>query len=366
MKRCRLGILAFLCFAILAGSIPVFAQQSDIYAVYVNGVRINGAHPVLRDGIAYLPVNTMAQALGVSIHWDSRLNVIKINDQMLAARPFNDNGTLLLPVESVVQALNGTVEWDGRNQAIRISSKLYANGPNGQSAPSRTPIPITPPSVAVNNYPAVISPGYPTAVSPTYPTVTSPNVGTPPSGMNSIPYPSPAAYPPSSNPDPNAPAIRPPSAPPQLGIGLDQPPAGTENGPPLAPGNGPPYGSGAGTVYVPKSTQNNIFAVTVTNIETVSSIKDYYHPRPGYRFIIVYLSQQNVSNEVQIYTGRFSLLDQNNRSFDYIEGLSNFWLVILRPYGINFGYLVFELPFDAHPTRLALHALNQSPLTLNL
>jgi len=119
-------------------------------------------------------------------------------------------------------------------------------------------------------------------------------------------------------------------------------------------------------VYVPKSAQNNVFHVTVTNMETTSNIKDFYHPRPGYKFVIVYLSQQNVSNEVQIYTGRFSLLDQQNRSHDYIEGLSNFWLVILRPYGINFGYLVFEMPADAQPTRLALHALNQSPLTLNL
>ncbi|NDD28647.1 MAG: DUF4352 domain-containing protein [Proteobacteria bacterium] len=145
--------------------------------------------------------------------------------------------------------------------------------------------------------------------------------------------------------------------------GLDLPTAGTEGGPPVQSTSA--YGAG-GTVYVPKSTQNNVFAVTVTNIENVASIKDFYHPRAGYRFVVVYLSQQNVSNEVQIYTGRFSLLDQNNRSYDYIEGLSNFWLVILRPYGINFGYLVFEVPADAQPTRLALHALNQSPLTLNL
>jgi len=146
-----------------------------------------------------------------------------------------------------------------------------------------------------------------------------------------------------------------------LGGGFDNPPPGSPGGPPVSI----PYGQSPG-VYVPKSTQNNVFQVTVTNIEAVASIKDYYHPRAGYRFVIVYLSQQNVSNEVQIYTGRFSLLDENNHAFDYIEGLSNFWLVILRPYGINFGYLVFEMPVDAHPTRLALHALNQSPLTLNL
>lgn len=151
-----------------------------------------------------------------------------------------------------------------------------------------------------------------------------------------------------------------PTAPPQPTARPEQPTSSSAATPPSASPQ-----SGAGTVYLPRSTQNNIFAVTVTNVETVASIKDY-RPRPEYRFIIVYLSQQNVSNEVQLHTGSFSLLDQNNRSFDYIEGLSNFRLVILRPYEINLGYLVFELPVDAHPTRLALHALNQAPLTLNL
>jgi hypothetical protein len=119
-------------------------------------------------------------------------------------------------------------------------------------------------------------------------------------------------------------------------------------------------------IYVPRSAQNSVFQVTVTNLENVTVIKDFYRPRTGYKFVVVYLSQQNISEQVQIYTGRFSLLDQKNASYDYIEGLSNFWLVILRPFGINFGYLVFEVPTDAKPISLVLHALNQAPLTLNL
>ena len=119
-------------------------------------------------------------------------------------------------------------------------------------------------------------------------------------------------------------------------------------------------------VYVPRSAQNSVFQVTVTNLENVTVIRDFYRPRTGYKFVVVYLSQQNISEQVQIYTGRFSLLDQKNTSYDYIEGLSNFWLVILRPFGINFGYLVFEVPVDARPMSLVLHALNQAPLSLNL
>lgn len=358
MKRYRMSITAFLLYAILAGSIPVFAQQ--VYAVYVNGVIVSGAHPVIRDGVAYLPANTLAQALGVSIQWDSRLNIIKINDQVTGARPLNENGMLLLPVEAVAQALSGSVEWDGRNQAIRISSRPSVGGTPAAVQPTSIPVrpvaatPIAPYTPAPGNSQISVTP-------PPLATVTVPAGNGYPTAGGNVPYPSPAAYPPSS-PDPSVPPIRPPSARPKMPSGLELPPPGTENGPPLQGGSA--YASG--TVYVPKTTQNNVFAVTVTNIETVSSIKDFYHPRPGYRFVVVYLSQQNVSNEVQIYTGRFSLLDQGNRSYDYVEGLSNFWLVILRPYGINFGYLVFEMPVDGQPTRLALHALNQSPLTLNL
>lgn len=372
MKRYRMGISAFLLYAILTGSIPVLAQQPGVYTVYVNGVVLSGAHPVLREGVAYLPANALAQALGVSIQWDARLNVVKVNDQVTAVRPLNENGSLLLPVEAVAQAINGSVEWDGRAQAIRVSSKPSVGGtPVASASPTRAPVATTTyprTTVPVTTYPR--TPASRTPVTSTVPITTTPVVVTAPTrtptvavvpgATTSLPYPSPAAYPPSNT---TSTPLRPLSAAPKMPSGLELPTPGTENGPPVQ--SATPYGQSGG-VYVPKTTQNNVFAVTVTNIENVSSIKDFYHPRAGYRFVVVYLSQQNVSNEVQIYTGRFSLLDQNNRSYDYIEGLSNFWLVILRPYGINFGYLVFEVPADAYPTRLALHALNQSPLTLNL
>lgn len=379
MKRYRMGISAFLLYAILTGSVPVFAQQAATYQVYVNGVVLSGAHPMLRDGVAYLPANTLAQALGVSIQWDARLNVVKVNDEVTSARPLNENGSLMLPIEAVATALNGSVEWDGRNNAIRISSKPSSGGP----AVAVAPTPATRPIAATPKYPRTTVPvsTYPTSPASKTPTirtvpitrtpvvVTGPTVAVSPSGpavppvspgVDSVQYPSPSAYPPTNT---TSSPLRPMSAGPKMPAGLELPTPGTENGPPVQSATA--YGASGG-VYVPKTTQNNVFAVTVTNIENVSSIKDFYHPRAGYRFVVVYLSQQNVSNEVQIYTGRFSVLDQNNRSYDYIEGLSNFWLVILRPYGINFGYLVFEMPTDAHPTRLALHALNQSPLTLNL
>lgn len=118
--------------------------------------------------------------------------------------------------------------------------------------------------------------------------------------------------------------------------------------------------------FVPKSQTNSVFQVTVTNIEEVSSIKDYYKPKPGYKFVVVYLQQQNISNAVQIYTGKFSLVDQKNSSFEALDKLSNFWLVVLRPGGMNMGYLVYEIPEDSKSMAVVLHGMNMPPLSVSL
>ncbi|MFH0801016.1 MAG: stalk domain-containing protein [bacterium] len=124
-----------------------------------------------------------------------------------------------------------------------------------------------------------------------------------------------------------------------------------------------PFNPGS-DIFMPVTVSNGIFSVTVSDMKTVNAIKDYYKPKTGYKFVTVYLSQQNVSNEVQIYSGRFSMIDKKNATYDYAEQLSNFWLIILRPGGINFGYLVFEVPQDARPVRLLLQA--KAPLNINL
>ena len=134
--------------------------------------------------------------------------------------------------------------------------------------------------------------------------------------------------------------------------------------PPVFPSEGPAVD--IKEAFVPRSGSNYLFRVSVSNVEEVTSIKDYYKPRTGYKFVIVYLSQQNVSNEVQIYSGQFALVDQFNVSYEYLDTLSNFWLVVLNPGGLNFGYMVFEIPENAKPIALVLHGLNMPPLSVTL
>jgi hypothetical protein len=288
-----------LCAALLLCSLVTAAVADEAsYAVYINGTR--AASPaIVRDGIAYLPAQTVAQSLNVSVRWDSQHNLLRVNNKTLTAAPLTESGRLYVPIEALAAAIGSTVEWDGQHHAIR----LFAGAATSPS--------VTPP-ISTNPPPAVVLP---------------------------VPAPAPIEAPP---PDATVPEVRAPHP--------------VRHNASIA----------LGSPYIPKTTQNGVFQVTCTNLEHVKTIKDYYRPRQGYQYIIVYLSQQNISDEMQIYTGRFSLVDDQERSYDYLESLSNFFLVILRPYGINFGYLVFEIPIDAQPAQLTLHTVNLPPLVLNL
>ncbi len=117
--------------------------------------------------------------------------------------------------------------------------------------------------------------------------------------------------------------------------------------------------------FVPLSAENDIFKVTVTNLEESYSVKGQQPSSQAKKFITIYLSQQNVSDEVQIYTGKFALLDRNEHIYEYSEGLSNFWLVVLRPSGANFGYIVFEVPAEARAKQVVLSTTSRPPLVIN-
>jgi hypothetical protein len=118
--------------------------------------------------------------------------------------------------------------------------------------------------------------------------------------------------------------------------------------------------------FIPINATNDVFKVQVTNIETVNSMKGHYTPKAGNKFVVVYLSQSNISDEVQIYTGKFALVDSGGQAYEHIEALSNFWLLVLRPGGNNFGYLVFEIPVTATPMQVVLSTTTRPPLSINL
>lgn len=118
--------------------------------------------------------------------------------------------------------------------------------------------------------------------------------------------------------------------------------------------------------FAPKTAADAYFSVTVTDMETRDLIRDYYKPRGGDKFVVLHVSEQNISNQIQMYTGQFTLKDSNGNSYNYLDGLSTFFLQILRPGGINFGSLVFEIPDSESPAELILHTYGNLPLTVSL
>lgn len=357
--RTRVPFLLVLALLAVFLAIPHTILAASPASVFVDGMRVD-ATPVIRDGVTYLPIQVMAQALQAEIIWDSKLNTVKVNGKVASSPVYNNGGRIYLPVETFVGSLGGSVNFDGRSNRILIvtnsgSSKTQTASANSKQTASR------------NTYVKPSAPAAKTANSENGKTNVQVNNNSTVSRANGFNQSgTPSSYAP--NQIQTNVSLRPVDASPYLASNLQPGPiqgvnvmrGGSANLPQNAqrPQNG--------RVYVPKSAKNEVFQVTVTNLETISILKDFYRPKEGYKYVIAYLSQQNISQQVQIYTGRFSLLDQKSNSYDYIEGLSNFWLVILRPYGINFGYLVFEVPADSKPVSLVLHSLNQAPLSIDI
>ena len=120
------------------------------------------------------------------------------------------------------------------------------------------------------------------------------------------------------------------------------------------------------TVFIPRSASNEEFKVTVSDLKESKLVKGLYTPKQGFKFVILTVSQQNLSNKVQLYTGKFVLYDDKGYKYEYIEGLSSYILQVLLPSGINFGTLVFEIPENNIPSKLVLETYGSTPITLSL
>ena len=372
----------FVFFSLLLVFLSCFAKASDaqaVKAVYLNGVNLN-VSPIVRNGTAYVPVGLFTTALKTYDAWYPDIKTVLYN-----GRYFQDwiysQGRMHVPVRELVDASGGTfrVESGGiyisatpdTAHSARTSSVIpeKKNAQNTTVLPKISPLsqsqvryepklPQRTPSVSASNDIYSFGPSNPS--SPAYQTKNSVQ-----SGGNDMA----TVY--SGSETKGSGIINPSNAPGGLVDGLRlprDPKFGGISAPktsfstlysdvPSHPVRG---------AFEPETGKNQIYSVTVTNIEEVTNIKDTYNASTGSKYVIVYISQQNISSEVQIYTGKFTIIDENSKVYDYLEGLSNYWLAILKPGGTNYGYLVFEIPQYAKPARLVLNALSQPPLEISL
>lgn len=113
--------------------------------------------------------------------------------------------------------------------------------------------------------------------------------------------------------------------------------------------------------FMPRGASNGIFTLTVTNAETASTVKGNLRAHDGFKFFVVHFTLKNVSTQLQTYLGKFTLIDDGNNSYQWVSGLSNYWIVYMRPGGINYSYFVFELPVFAMPKTLFLDLGGKKP-----
>ena len=278
--------------------------------VYCNSVPVK-LSPILRNGLAYYPVQPVVSAFGADMYWNPTVRALRIDRKNIEIEPVFIGEEIYLPLETMAEALGASATW---------------NPGQGEVVLNRTPRPG-----AVNNPPITSFQG--SHVPEDYTTG-----GHTPSNLQP-----------------------PPSVPVRPQPGTADPIAGQRVARELEREK-----AGAGDIYTPRVARNAAFQVTVTNLEVVDSIRDRHQPRNGHRFIVVYVSQKNVTMQPVLNPGVFYLQDQNGNDFEPLMEFSNFMGVVLKPYGINFGYFVYEMPEQSVPIHLVLVSTTQSPVTVNL
>ena len=81
MRSARVGVLVgVLCLALAGG---VIATGRGV-AVYVHGQPV-AAQGIIQNGVTYLPVRAVAEALGVSVQWDPQARAVYVGERPTSA-----------------------------------------------------------------------------------------------------------------------------------------------------------------------------------------------------------------------------------------------------------------------------------------
>lgn len=331
MKKTALLIAALLMIPFLSG----ISEAAN--SLYLNNSKIAGRVLVI-DGSSYISAESLAEKLRTHVAFFPSSGTVVFNGRHI--KDFiKANGVIYISAKEASAAVGGMIKFNSQTRDLYISAN-----PSKASAvsSSNTPIPSagysipSPPSSMVTE----------TSQQPLYGSIGS-----------------------SSRPSSRFSSIRPSHSDGILRDGLRMPRNATISGVP-APPESPSFKriheiQQRGN-FSPKSGKNAVFSVTVNDMEEIGSMKNGVSASAGKKYIVLYISQQNISKDPQIYTGKFTLMDEHSRVYDYLEGLSNYWLAILKPGGSNYGYIVFEVPADEHPVYLVLNAMNQPPLSIDL
>ncbi|MFH1452807.1 MAG: DUF4352 domain-containing protein [Armatimonadota bacterium] len=293
---------------VLAATLLLIITTAAVFAagspsVYLNDTKVN-VTPVVKNYVNYLSIKTLSSLLQTKIQYTSPANCVKVNGEIvrLKADPITRGGQTYLPVASVVKAAGGTVYYDASTNALRINCPDKASTSSTYEKTEVIKIKPVDGDEVVATETIIIK-----KTTETKQTTTTQET--------------------SSKDDDEDDESKP---------------------------------------FIPRSASNDVFKVTVTNMEVAQMVKGNYSAKPGFKFVVVYFSQHNISDQLQTYLGRFRLKDDQGKEYGWITGLSNIWVIALKPGGTNFGYLVFEIPAFAYPEELYLDLDSKPSISVSL
>lgn len=344
----------------------------------VDGVS-NLPPPITRDGITYYPASEVAQRMGVHMEWDPSTRTVYADGRPIPIKTLVVGQYLYLAWNpSSVPNTNGMPNAERRGSqpelhAIRAED-YYRNWMNSiipqspdmprLSPPTETKVPYNPWDAPSRQQPVVDNSsravGQPARLQPgAAPTPTSINTNQLPS---TIPPPGWAPAP-TRNLGAQQ-GTQPVNGRPPLMVrtmgGADHLEASTR--PNLTPSpyqaprdyTAPPPPPSAPAHFRPQVGRNGIFEVRVKGFKQTTRFEGVVPAPSGKKFVVVMVTEKNVSNVRQDDTGVFALFDSaGNRHADHRE-LSALEMKALRPGDVNAGHLVFEIPTDAQPAFIEL------------
>ena len=321
----KIAILIFGIFSFLTMFSISKAEAAE--KLFVNKYD-TGSKIIISNGTSYIPLEVIAEKIGTYVAWFPSSRIVVFNGVQIS-QYLRKNGIIYASSKEVANTCGGTIKYDKYTRDLHFSTSnniSYNNIGSGNVGTSTT--------YSSSNE---LSTVYPSSSAKAKPNDTIRPVGAKGTLAEGLKLPSSASY--SGIPAPES----------KLSSYLTNVPAMQTKG-----------------YFAQKNGKNSVFSVTVTDMEEISVIKNRYNASAGNKYFVIYVSQQNISPDVQIYTGKFTLSDENSHIYDYMEGLSNYWLSILKPGGVNYGYLVFEVPQSSRASKLILNALNQPPLAIDL
>ncbi len=141
-------LCALLCVIICLGQISILAN--DNVKLYNDGIEVENAEVIIKDGSAYMPLGKMGEILGRKTRFNQSNNMITIGDKEHKAKktdnlqmvidghmfspedvngksiaPFKEGDKVYVPIRAVAQNCGKKVEWDNNARSIHVTDPTW-------------------------------------------------------------------------------------------------------------------------------------------------------------------------------------------------------------------------------------------------